>query len=236
MSLSSPPYSPPSSPLSGKTILVTGASRGIGAAIAALLAELGATVLAVARTAPTAELPYRTLVADICSEKEVEAVFAALPTIDILVNNAGVGSFSAIEELTEDEWDRIMDTNAKGMFLVTRAAAGRMKAAGKGHILTIASDVAKRTFSHGAVYCASKYAQEGFMGALRQELRPHGIKVSMVYPGFVDTDFSGEAGAPEKSEWLQPADIAASVAHILAAPAHVVIDELMIHPMVQPYP
>ena len=100
----------------------------------------------------------------------------------------------------------------------------------------LASDVAKRTFSGGSLYCASKYAQDAFSASLRKELRSHGIKVSVVYPGLVDTFFhDGNPGQPHRAEYLKPHDIADAVAYILNAPAHVVIDELMLHPLVQDY-
>jgi NADP-dependent 3-hydroxy acid dehydrogenase YdfG len=129
-----------------------------------------------------------------------------------------------------------MDTNVKGSFLMCRAAIPHMKEQGSGHIINIASDVAKRTFSGGSLYCASKYAQDAFSASLRKELRSHGIKVSVVYSGLVDSSFHAEPqGATSHRGWLRNEDMARSIAFIAAQPAHVVIDELMIHPLSQEY-
>ena len=111
-----------------------------------------------------------------------------------------------------------------------------MKEAKKGHIISVASDVAKRVFDGGALYCSSKYAQHAFTEALRKEVRRDGIKVSTVYSGLVDTMFHTEPqGSESHKDWLSCEDMADSIFYIMNQPAHVVIDELMIHPLFQEY-
>jgi NADP-dependent 3-hydroxy acid dehydrogenase YdfG len=110
-----------------------------------------------------------------------------------------------------------------------------MKAAKQGHIINVASDVAKRVFDGGALYCSSKFAQDAFSMALRKEVRRHGIKVSVVYSGLVDTNFHPDPNTPDKMSWLTDTDMANSILFMMNQPIHVVIDELMIHPLSQDY-
>lgn len=230
--------------------IISGASRGIGRAIATRLAQHGHFVILLARNAEELnELELSidesggkalAIPLDIADENQVnEAVAQVLRDfgrIDCVINNAGIGVFKPSEELTLAEWERIMDVNVKGSFLLTKAALPAMKKAGSGHIIGIASDVSKRTFPNGSLYCASKYAQDAFFSSLRKEVRAQGIKVSVVYPGLVDTYFHDQnPGQPHRADYLHPTDIASAVSYILDAPKHVVIDELMIHPMVQEY-
>jgi NADP-dependent 3-hydroxy acid dehydrogenase YdfG len=223
---------------------VTGASRGIGKAISLLLALQGAKVVAVARSEDELiELTNKTqglgIVADVADESDATHVVAETlrqyGRLDIVVCNAGVGSFNELENFSDAEWDRIFDTNVKGTFLLCKAVVPYFKAQKKGHIVGITSDVAKRTFAHGTAYGASKYAQDAVLGSLRKEVRPHGIKVSTIYPGLVDTYFNDTRPGSAEAEktHLRPADVAQAVRYVLEAPAHVVIDELMLHPLTQ---
>jgi NADP-dependent 3-hydroxy acid dehydrogenase YdfG len=233
-----------------KIAIVSGASRGIGRAVAAQLARENYFVLLLARNAEEiTELEFEIDAAggkalaytiDVSDEAQVEGMVQQalrdFGRIDVVVNNAGIGIFKPAEAITAEEWSRLMDVNVKGSFLLTKAVLPAMKAAGRGHILAIASDVSKRTFPEGSLYCASKYAQDAFFGALRKEVRPHKIKVSVIYPGLVDTFFhEGEPGQAHRHYYLQPKDIADAVSYILGAPPHVVVDELMIHPLEQVY-
>jgi NADP-dependent 3-hydroxy acid dehydrogenase YdfG len=103
-------------------------------------------------------------------------------------------------------------------------------------LILVTSDVARRTFAQGSLYCMSKYAQDALALTLRKELRPHGVRVSVVMPGLTDTSFGGsEEGAPHKAEWLKPQDVAQTIAFMANAPQHVVIDEVLIHPFCQDY-
>lgn len=127
-----------------------------------------------------------------------------------------------------------MDVNVKGSFLLSKAALPHLKAARHGHILAVASDVSKRTFANGSLYCASKYAQDAFFAALRREVRPHNIKVSVIYPGLVDTHFHNSGPGQDKNHWYMRAeDIASAIAYVINTPPHVCVDELMLHPMGQ---
>ena len=230
--------------LTNQVAIVSGASRGIGKATALLLALQGATVVAVARNdkelaALTQKTGGLSIVADVSNEVDaqhvVEETLRHYGRLDILVCNAGVGSFAELEDFSSAEWDRIFDTNVKGTFLLCKAAVPHFKAQKKGHIVGIASDVAKRTFAHGTAYGASKYAQDAVLASLRKEVRPHGIKVSTIYPGLVDTYFNDTTPGSIEAEktHLRPADIAQAVRYVLEAPAHVVVDELMLHPLTQ---
>ena len=232
--------------LSDQVAIVSGASRGIGRAIALLLALQGAKVVAVARTEDElAELTHKTqglsLVADVSMESDaqqvVENTLLHYGRLDILVCNAGVGSFNELEYFTSSEWDRMFDTNVKGTFLLCKAAVPHLKRQRKGHIVGIASDVSKRAFAHGTAYGASKFAQDAVLASLRKEVRPYGVKVSTIYPGLVDTYFNDTTPGSAEAEktHLRPVDVAQAVRYVLEAPAHVVVDELMLHPLTQEY-
>lgn len=231
-----------------KITIISGASRGIGRAVAAQLAREDHFVMLLARNAEEiGELEFEidqaggkalSFVADISNELEVNDVIAQVMRdfhrIDCVINNAGIGVFKPADEIDAEDWDKVMDVNVKGSFLLTKAALPHMKAAGSGHIIGIASDVAKRTFATGSLYTASKYAQHAFFEALRREVRSLGIKVSVIYPGLVDTWFhDGAPGQQKREQYLKGDDIANAVSYILHAPPHVLIDELMIHPMCQ---
>ena len=230
--------------LTNQVAIVTGASRGIGRAIALLLALQGAKVVAVARTAEELEeLNAKTqglaIPADVADEDDAQHIvtetLSRFGRLDILVCNAGVGSFNLLEHFDAAEWDRIFDVNVKGTFLLCKAVVPHFKAQGRGHIVGITSDVSKRTFAHGTAYGASKFAQDALLASLRKEVRPHGVKVSTIYPGLVDTYFNdSRPGSPDAEKThLKPSDVAQAVRYVLEAPAHVVIDELMLHPMTQ---
>lgn len=231
-----------------KITLISGASRGIGRAVSLRLAHEGHFVVVLARNAEEiGELEHEideaggkalSIVCDVSDEKQVTDAVAEVirdfKRIDCLVNNAGIGVFKPAEEISAEDWDRVMDVNVKGSFLLSRAVLPYMKAAGSGHIVGIASDVSKRTFASGSLYTASKYAQHAFFESLRREVRSKGIKVSVVYPGLVDTYFhSEEQGIAKQANFLHADDIAAAVSYILGTPPHVLVDELMIHPMSQ---
>jgi NADP-dependent 3-hydroxy acid dehydrogenase YdfG len=229
--------------LTNQVVLITGASRGIGRATALLLALQGAQVVLVARSddelldlaTKTQGLP---LVADVTDEADVQHVVEEtirhFGHLDAIICNAGVGTFNELENFSLEEWERMFATNVRGTFLLCKYAVLHFKAQRKGHIVGITSDVAKRTFPNGTAYGASKFAQDALLGSLRKEVRPHGIKVSTIYPGLVDTHFSGQPGGEATAHThLRPQDVAQAVRYVLEAPPHVVIDELMLHPVTQ---
>jgi NADP-dependent 3-hydroxy acid dehydrogenase YdfG len=237
-----------------KIIILSGASRGIGRATALLLAKNGANVVATARSANELNTLADEAVAqsgngtgsivavpgDVANEADmarvVQTALDNFGRIDVVINNAGYGIFKNVEDITVEEWDAMMATNAKGTFILTKAALPTMKAQKSGHIVVVASDVAKRTFAGGSLYTASKYAQEAFMGALRKEVRPDGIKVTGVYSGLVDSHFHEKGHGHETSKnWLKAEDMAESMLFIVSRPPHVVIDEFMVHPLEQEY-
>jgi NADP-dependent 3-hydroxy acid dehydrogenase YdfG len=233
--------------LENKTVIISGASRGIGRATALLLAQNGANVVITARNVielkqVEAEGSGRIVAVpgDVSSEVDMQRVVQTaldrFGRLDIVINNAGYGVFKNVDEISVDEWDELMATNVKGTFLLTKAALPTLKAQGSGHVVVVASDVAKRTFAGGSLYTASKYAQEAFTGALRKEVRSFGIKVTGVYSGLVDSHFHEKGHGHETSQnWLKSEDMAESMLFIVSRPAHVVIDEFMVHPLEQEY-
>jgi NADP-dependent 3-hydroxy acid dehydrogenase YdfG len=233
-----------------KTILITGASKGIGRALALKLAAEGHNLALVARSRDELEtlsnevqqegghaLIFAGDVADeAIATKAVADTVAAYGKLDAVVNNAGFGIFKQAEHLTVEEWDSMYATNVKGTFLFSREAVQAMKQTGGGHIVNVASDVAKRVFDGGSLYCSSKFAQDAFSMALRKEVRRYKIKVSVIYSGLVDTHFHARPqGDPYHADWLTPENMADTIHYVLSAPPHVVIDELMIHPLSQEY-
>lgn len=233
-----------------KTTIITGASKGIGKALAIALAKAGHNLSLVARS--EAELQQvkteieqiggqcLLFVGNVADEalvnQTVETTLATFGSIDFMINNAGYGVFGTVDSYTSEAWSDLYDTNVKGTFLFCKAVLPAMKAARRGHIINVASDVAKRVFEGGALYCSSKFAQDAFSAALRKEVRKDGIKVSVVYSGLVDTMFhTRPQGDPHHAQWLKPEDMAATIMYMMHQPDHVVIDELMIHPLSQEY-
>jgi 3-oxoacyl-[acyl-carrier protein] reductase len=234
-------------PLEGQVALVTGASRGIGRAIAARLGRMGARVALCSRNAPGLEAAAAALrrdrievfaqAADVTRAAEVDAlvrgVRTALGEIDILVNNAGIGIFGPAHELSEQDWDRVLDTNLKGVFLVSRAVAPEMIRRRTGHIINISSLAGKNAFAGGGIYCASKWGLLGLTGCMAEDLRGYGIRVSAVCPGTVETDFSPHAGKDSK-KMLQPDDVAHAVAMLVTQAPQSFISEVHLRPTQKP--
>ena len=231
-----------------KTAIITGGGKGIGKAVALLLAGAGARVVISGRTTSFLEEAAQEITgaggqcipvtADVARPEDaarlVKEALEAFGGVDILVNNAGVGSFTPLEDASPEEYDRMMDTNVKGTYLLSRELIPLFQEQKSGHLVMIASDVSRRVFANGAIYCASKHAQHALAEGIRKEVRPFGVKVGVVYPGLTDT-FFGETqqGTPEKQAWLQPMDVAQAVMYMLQTPTHVLIDEITLHPMVQ---
>jgi 3-oxoacyl-[acyl-carrier protein] reductase len=230
--------------LSGKTALVTGASRGIGRAIALQLGRMGASVAICARSRDQIERTAADLrdkgiralpiVADVTSADDVERMIqqtcSELGEIEILVNNAGIGVFGPFHERSEADWDAVLGTNLKAVFLASRAIAFRMIHAGGGHIINISSLASKSAFAGGAIYCASKWGLMGLTACMAEDLRVHGIRVSVICPGSVATDFSPHAGR-NPSTLLQPEDVAHAVAMLVTQSAQSFISEVDVRPL-----
>jgi len=234
-------------PLSGGVALVTGASRGIGRAIAQRLASLGASVAICGRDraalANSAEAiansgaPVFSAVADVTHSADIASLVAkteaALGPITILVNNAGIGLFGPAHEKTEDEWDRVQNTNLKSVFLVSRAVVPSMIRRGSGDIINISSLAGKNTFANGGIYCASKWGVIGLSGCMAEDLRDHGIRVSVICPGSVATEFSGR-GPKDPSKALGPDDVAHAVEAIVTQSPRSFISEIDLRPLRKP--
>ena len=236
--------------LKNKTILLTGASKGIGKALALSLASQSVNIGLVARgeaelneiKAEIEQLGSKCLVfaGNVADENlaktAINGMIAAFGKLDFLINNAGYGVFGPTESYSAELWSDVYDVNVKGTFMFSKEALAPMKAAHEGHIINIASDVAKRVFDGGALYCSSKFAQDAFSAALRKEVRKDGIKVSVIYSGLVDTMFHTDPqGHDSHNDWLKASDMAATIIYVMSQPKHVVIDELMIHPLSQDY-
>jgi 3-oxoacyl-[acyl-carrier protein] reductase len=236
-------------PLVGHIALITGGSRGIGKAIARKFAQMGAAVCLCARDAQALEnaveeirkLSPRVLAfaASVTNPKEISALVQAteekLGPISILVNNAGIGNpgFGPIQEKSETDWDAVLDTNLKGVFLVSRAVASLMIQRRRGDIINISSLAGKNTFAGGGIYCASKWGLQGLSGCMAEDLRAYGIRVSVVCPGSVYTDFSGR-GAKDPSKVLTAEDVAHAVAMIAVQGPQSFISEVHLRPVAKP--
>lgn len=231
--------------------IVTGASRGIGKAIAYKLAEQGMKLALVGSSDDIhnveAEMKEKGFdqvkgyQVDVSDEKSVDAMVSTVINgfggVDVLVNNAGMGFFKLVEDTTVEEWRRVFDVNVQGVFLCSKAVLPHMKGKKAGTIITISSDVGRYTIANGSAYTATKYAVQGFSGSLAQEVREYGIRVGTVNPGMVDSYFNNsEQGVEDKKDWLKGEDIAEAVAYMASAPKHMLIDEIVVHPLVQNYP
>ena len=234
-------------PLSQETAIVTGASRGIGLAIARRLGHLGARVALCSRTAADVKqaaaalraegIDALGLAADVGFAKSVRQ-FAArvqkdLGDVSVLVNNAGVSVFRPAHEIEEAEWDRVLGTNLKGAFLMSREVAPQMIRRKRGHIIHIASLAGKNTFAGGGAYCASKWGLRGLAGCMAEDLRGHGIRVSVVFPGSVHTEFSPHTGK-DPARMLQPDDVAHVVEMLVLQSPNSFVSEVDLRPTRKP--
>jgi len=233
--------------LTGKVALVTGASRGIGLAIAHRLANLGADLALCARDRKRLERAasalgqrggrIHTLIADLTNAADIRALAQQteqlLGPVDILVNNAGLGRFMPIQDSTETDWDTILDTNLKAVFLLTQAVAPGMISRRTGHIINIASLAGKNAFAGGSIYCASKWGLLGLSACAAEDLRPYGIRVSAICPGTVATDFSPHSNK-DTGKMLKPEDIAHVVGMILTEAPQSFISEVSLRPTQKP--
>jgi 3-oxoacyl-[acyl-carrier protein] reductase len=205
--------------LEGKVAFVTGASRGIGAAVARALADEGVAVGLASRSGDDLGLGNALgLPCDVRDNGQVEAAVAAtierFGRLDICVANAGVGSYHTLVDTPLDHLEEMIDVNLKGTIYAARAAIPHLIASGEGDLVTVASEAGRRGLPGEAVYCASKFGQVGLTRALDHELRGHGVRCTNVCPGGVATDFALEDGygrTPDVLEGMMTADEVAEV-------------------------
>lgn len=230
-------------------VLITGASSGIGRACAEAFSAAGASVVLAARRADrlnqiAADLatPAHVLEMDVRDRGAVERAIASLPGawahVDVLVNNAGLAAgLEPLQDGDPDDWDRMVDTNVKGLLYVTRAVLPSMVKRGRGHVINIGSVAGHETYPSGAVYCATKAAVDRITTGLRMDLMGTGVKVSTVDPGMVETEFSvvrfhGDADrARQVYAGMQPLtgeDIAETVVWVAGRPPHVQVAEVIV--------
>ncbi|MBI2269727.1 MAG: SDR family NAD(P)-dependent oxidoreductase [Bacteroidetes bacterium] len=238
--------------------LVTGATSGIGKATALLLARHGYDMIITGRRQERLDILSAEIkkisnahVLSLCFDvrhqdevtKNIQSLKENWSKIDVLVNNAGLAAgFSTIQEGVVDDWERMIDTNIKGLLYVTRIVAPMMIKHGKGHIVNIGSIAGKEVYPNGNVYCATKYAVDALNRAMRLDLLQHGIRVTGIHPGMVETEFSivrynGDEERAKKVyaglKPLTPEDIAETIAWALTRPAHVNITEIVLTPTAQ---
>ena len=241
-----------------KIALVTGATAGIGMAVAEILAKNAYNLIITGRRKELLDelknelgVKYKSdvfaLNFDIRDRKQTEEAIDHLPksweNIDVLINNAGLAAgLAPIQEGSIDDWDQMIDTNVKGLLYITRKVAPLMVKNGSGHIVNISSIAAKETYEGGNVYCATKHAVDALSKGMRIDLVKHGIKVTSIAPGMVETEFSlvrfkGDKPRADKVyEGLTPLsadDVAEAVWFALSRPAHVNINDMLIMPTAQ---
>ncbi len=235
-------------PLAGQVALVTGAGRGIGAAIARQLAALGATAVLCGRTQSTLDSTAQSILdangkvevipCDVTVLHQIEYAAARVDTtygrLDILVNNAGVGGFDApLHNLLPEEWDRILNTNLRGVYYTIRAFAPLMIRAYGGHIINISSLAGKNPLRNGAAYAASKWGLNGLTYSVAEELRVHNIRVSVICPGSVETELGPHAGK-DPNKMLQPDDVAHAVVALVTQARRSFMSEILLRPTQKP--
>lgn len=240
--------------------LITGATSGIGEATALLLSKNNYNIIITGRRNDRLISLRKKIQSESASDvfilnfdirnlSENESAIKSLPKewqdIDVLINNAGLAAgYNSIQEGVVDDWERMIDTNIKGLLYITRLIAQRMIERGKGHIVNISSIAGKETYPFGNVYCASKHAVQSLTKGMRIDLLKHGIKVSSVSPGAVETEFSLVRfnGDDNKARQvykgftpLNAQDIAEAILFIVTRPKHVNIDDVLIMPTDQAY-
>ena len=243
-----------------KCVLITGSTSGIGEATAKLLASNGYRLILTGRRSDRLEKLRNELIEmysgeictlhfDIRNQKDVEEAIDSLTNpfnrIDILINNAGLAAgFSTLQEGVTDDWERMIDTNIKGLLYITRKIVPRMIEQSSGHIINLSSIAGKEVYPFGNVYCASKHAVQSLTKSLRLELLKYHIKVSSVAPGAVNTEFSlvrfngDKQRADQVYEGITPLmaeDIAEVIHFLITRPPHVNIDDILVMPTDQAF-
>ncbi len=235
-------------PLHEQVAVVTGAGRGIGAAIARKLAGLGAVVILCGRKRDPLESTAagigeaggraEVLPCDVTDWRSVEAAAQHINKThgraDILVNNAGIGGFGGpLHEMPPDSWDAVLNTNLRGVYYCIRSFAPMMVRAKNGHIVNISSLAGKNPLPNGAAYAASKWGLNGLSYSVAEELRGHNIRVSVVCPGSVDTELSPHAGKDSR-KMLKPDDVAHVVGMLVTQAPQSFVSEVLLRPTMKP--
>ena len=229
--------------------MITGASSGIGQAIAILFAKEGADLCLVSRRAKELSSvadqcrnfgrAALAIAADISDENAVngmaEKCFAAYERIDVLINNAGYGKYAPFTSTPIAEWDRMWMVNVRGAVLVTQVVLPRMIAARKGDIVNISSTHGLQTSANASAYCATKFAMTGFSEALSKEVWKQGIRVSTVCPGGVLTPFLGIPAEEKNPEYLDPGEVAQTVLSVVTAPERALVMKVVVVPRTRPF-
>jgi len=229
--------------LNGRIALVTGATRGIGFAIARALAGAGASVAICGRSQDSVDEAVRRLtneskgkvvgkVADVRASTDVAGLFEWVDretgSPDILVNNAGLGVMKSTAELTVEDWQRTIETNLSGAFYCSREALGRFKNRSGGYIINIGSLAGKNAFAGGGAYNASKFGLSGFTEAMMLDHRYDNVRVTHIMPGSVDTQFSGGSA---RADWkIAPEDIGEIVLMLLRMPERTLVSQVEVRP------
>ncbi|WP_113639085.1 SDR family NAD(P)-dependent oxidoreductase [Nubsella zeaxanthinifaciens] len=241
-----------------KIALITGATSGIGAACADTFAAQGYQLILIARRenlllsqaqqlTDKYQVKIKTIQADVRDKENINYVLDTLPAewkeIDVLVNNAGLSQgLDPIDKGDTDDWDTMIDTNVKGLLYVSKVVSSWMVEKKHGHIINIGSIAGKEVYPNGNVYCATKHAVDALSKGMRIDLLPHGIKVTAIHPGMVETEFSivrfkGDENRAKKVydgfEPLIAQDIADAIWYAVSRPAHVNINEMLIMPTAQ---
>ena len=232
--------------LKGKVAIVTGGGRGLGEAICRMLSEAGAiAIIADIREELAQKVALeiqadggktQALQLDVCNPAQVESAMAEIVSqygqLDILINNAGVDVTLPVDELSVQDWERIIAVNLNGPFVMSKFVLPYMKQQGQGHIVNIASTAAKRAWANASAYHASKWGLLGFSHALHVEARPHNVKVTAVVAGGMRTPFLLERFPDIDLNNLQdPKHVADTIRYVLMQPAETVIPEVMVLPM-----
>jgi NADP-dependent 3-hydroxy acid dehydrogenase YdfG len=229
--------------LDGRVAVVTGASRGIGAAVAQALHERGVKLGLASRSGDDLGIQGAVaLPADVRDLEAMERLVAAtverFGALDILVVNAGVGSYGPYLDLPVEELEDIIDTNVKGALYSVRAALPHLLESDAADLVMLSSEAGRRGLPREAVYCASKFAQVGLIRALDHELRDHGVRCTNVAPGGVATEFAMGRGRtpdmPQLKDMMSPEDVAEAVLYVLTRPRGHRILEVAFRPMSEP--
>lgn len=234
--------------IEGKVILVTGGARGLGAAICRILAADGAIIVATDVNASLLKETVNGIISEgrqaagfpmdvtdeVIVEKTISSIVSKFGKIDALINNAGVDFTKSIEELSHEEWRKVIDVNLTGPFIVTKAVYPYMKQKGQGHIINITSTACKRAWPNASAYHASKWGLTGFSHAIHSEARKDKIKVTALVAGGMQTPFLLDRFPDIDLNLLQnPENVAESIRYVLCQPSGSVIPELMVIPMTE---